>query len=96
MVSFHIIIPLVLLIIETTPSLCRQNKVKNKLQSVSQRQHLPVEYEMNVVTGNSREEGDTTLFNGEEDPTMEIPHYVNIKQSAKYESTDATEDDAGD
>ena len=82
--------------IETLPSPCRQNKVKKKLQSVSQRQHLPVEYELNVVTGNSREEGDTTLFSREENPTMESPYYVNIKQSAKYESTDAAEDDAGD
>ena len=70
--------------------------MKNKLQSVSQRQHLPLEYEINVVTGNSREEGDTTLFSGEEDPTMEIPYYVNIKQSSKYESADAAEDNAGD
>ena len=78
--------------------ICRQIKLRNTLpQSASQRQHLPVEYELSEVTGNSREEDDTMLFNEEENPTMEIPHYVNInKESPKYESVFAAEDGSGE
>ena len=63
-----------------------------------------MEYELKVAAGRSRED-DTVEFNGEEDPTLTIPHYNSAtsmdeikEQNEKHEQkdADASEDRSGD